>query len=617
MPGVSDPGARAVAAAIDARARASRSMPGPSRGARRARRRRACRPIGSRSSASRRARPGARQELFGTLRDEVATLIFYEAPDRVGATLADLAAALGADRRASLGRELTKLHEEHVRGTLGELAARYAEIAPRGECTLVVEGGAAATRRTIDIEAELRRLLAEGLGPKDAAARLVVVTGKPRRQLYQLALSLQRAREPMTVTDADPVRRTSLPHLAVAPAHAAVRARGDRPPRSRACRRSASASGTASAAPTSAPIAPASRTCSSTCSRTRPSGSAAHHYDVLRARRRDRGERVDQRRSHRVPRGRARRISSRSRCGSRAIAWATSRRDFDVERLVDAAGGRARRAPPALRGRAVRRRAVRGRPRAVSRGPPAAPPDDRPPRRHPGRDRRRRARVLSHLVRARERDARDRRRRRPTTSTRSSIATSAASRARRVRRARARRAAAGARCATRVADPFAALAPHPPRVARPARARRRRARARHPDRRVVRGRHRRAVAPPRLRDPARAARLGVDDQRPARRRGPRRGRSAHRRRSRRGPRDPRRGVRARRRRARDRARGHAPRGGHDLVADRADAPRPACSSAACCTPTTPTCSRASSRAIAPSRPPRSRRRSRAGSGATR
>jgi 16S rRNA (cytidine1402-2'-O)-methyltransferase len=134
---------------------------------------------------------GARQELIGTLRDERATMIFYEAPDRVGATLADLAAALGEGRRASLGRELTKLHEEHVRGTLGELAAKYADIAPRGECTLVIEGGVTDAPE-IDIEAELKKLLADGLGPRDAAARLVIVTGKPRRQLYQLALSLQR-----------------------------------------------------------------------------------------------------------------------------------------------------------------------------------------------------------------------------------------------------------------------------------------------------------------------------------------------------------------------------------------------------------------------------------------
>ena len=81
-----------------------------------------------------------------------------------------------------------------MRGTLAELAARYATEPPRGECTLVVEGGQGETA-TVDIEAELRALLAQGLGPKDAAQRLVVLTGKPRRQLYQLALSLERAKD--------------------------------------------------------------------------------------------------------------------------------------------------------------------------------------------------------------------------------------------------------------------------------------------------------------------------------------------------------------------------------------------------------------------------------------
>jgi len=192
MPGVSDPGARAVAAAVLSGARVE-VIPGPSASL--------AALVGSGLPSDRFTflgfpprETGARQALFGTLRNEVGTMIFYEAPDRVGATLADLAAALGGARRASLGRELTKLHEEHVRGTLAELAARYAETSPRGECTLVVEGGAAA-QADIDIEAELRRLLAEGLGPRDAAARLVVVTGKPRRQLYQLALSLARSRD--------------------------------------------------------------------------------------------------------------------------------------------------------------------------------------------------------------------------------------------------------------------------------------------------------------------------------------------------------------------------------------------------------------------------------------
>lgn len=189
MPGISDPGTRAIAAAIAADARVE-VIAGPSAAL--------AALVGSGLPSERflflgfpPREPGARRELFGTLRDERATMIFYEAPDRVGDTFADLAAAFGDTRRASLGRELTKLHEEHVRGTLAELAARYADTAPRGECTLVIAGGTTAAA-AVDIEAELRRLLAEGLGPKDAAQRLVVVTGKPRRQLYQLALSLQR-----------------------------------------------------------------------------------------------------------------------------------------------------------------------------------------------------------------------------------------------------------------------------------------------------------------------------------------------------------------------------------------------------------------------------------------
>jgi 16S rRNA (cytidine1402-2'-O)-methyltransferase len=189
MPGISDPGHRAVAAAVASGARVE-VIPGPNAAL--------AALIGSGLPTDRFTflgfpprETGERQALLGTLRDEAVTMIFYEAPDRVGALLADLVLAFGADRLASLGRELTKLYEEHVRGKLGDLAHRYATVPPRGECTLVVAGGAAAAPH-VDIEAELTRLLATGLGPKDAAARLVVVTGKPRRQLYQLALSLQR-----------------------------------------------------------------------------------------------------------------------------------------------------------------------------------------------------------------------------------------------------------------------------------------------------------------------------------------------------------------------------------------------------------------------------------------
>jgi 16S rRNA (cytidine1402-2'-O)-methyltransferase len=137
---------------------------------------------------------GARRIALGELRTRPETLILYESPERVGACLADMCEAFGESRPVVLARELTKMYEEMVRGTCESLAARYANKAPRGECTLVV-GGASEDEQSsqpIDIEAEIRLLLADGLGPKDIASRLMVKTGKARRELYQLALSLKR-----------------------------------------------------------------------------------------------------------------------------------------------------------------------------------------------------------------------------------------------------------------------------------------------------------------------------------------------------------------------------------------------------------------------------------------
>lgn len=193
MPGISDPGERAVRAAVEVGAQVV-VVPGPVAA------------IAALVASGLPSAPftfvgfppresGARRELFGRLRTGAATLVLYESPERAGATLADLRDAMGGARRASLSRELTKMYEEHVRGTLAELAERFAEVAPRGECTLVVEGAPeGAGAEEVDVEGELRTLLESGLGPKDAAARLVVRTGKPRRQLYQLALSLLRER---------------------------------------------------------------------------------------------------------------------------------------------------------------------------------------------------------------------------------------------------------------------------------------------------------------------------------------------------------------------------------------------------------------------------------------
>lgn len=194
MPGVSDPGQRLVAKAGSAGVRVE-VIPGPSA---------AITALVASGLPSERflflgfppREAGARRELFGALSADRATLILYEAPPRLSDTLADLVAALGPERPACVARELTKVHEEVVRGPLAELAARYAQAPPRGELTLVVAGASEAeaiarSAAKVDVEAEVRRLLAEGAGPKEIAARLSLATGKPRRAIYQLALALK------------------------------------------------------------------------------------------------------------------------------------------------------------------------------------------------------------------------------------------------------------------------------------------------------------------------------------------------------------------------------------------------------------------------------------------
>lgn len=187
MPGVSDPGERLVASAIQAGI-VVEVVPGPSAAVTAL--------VGSGLGTSRFTflgfpprTEGARRELFGSLRRRPETLLFYEAPGRTFATLVDLAAALGPERRACVARELTKIYEEFIRGRLDELAERYRETAPRGEVTLVVEGATADAEPELDLEAEVDARVAAGETPKEIAAALALKTGKPRRQIYQLALA--------------------------------------------------------------------------------------------------------------------------------------------------------------------------------------------------------------------------------------------------------------------------------------------------------------------------------------------------------------------------------------------------------------------------------------------
>jgi 16S rRNA (cytidine1402-2'-O)-methyltransferase len=138
-------------------------------------------------------RTGEKRRLFlARVRTLDATLVLYEAPRRVADTLVDLHTVLG-EREAAVARELTKVHEEVVRGTLGELAAMYGRAPARGEVTLVVAGAPrGAADDSVDLGAAVRREVAAGRSPREIAAELSLRTGKPRRQIYQLAVSVRR-----------------------------------------------------------------------------------------------------------------------------------------------------------------------------------------------------------------------------------------------------------------------------------------------------------------------------------------------------------------------------------------------------------------------------------------
>lgn len=187
-PGVADPGAIVVAAARAAGARVE-PIPGP------------CAAALALSVSSfgggpfvfegfLPAKKEARRKRLQTLRPEERTIVLYEAPHRLAAALADLAAELGATRRATIVREATKLHEEIVEGPLEELAARFGgEV--RGEVVVVVEGETTPRDPAASVEVETAKLLAWamslGLSPDRAAREVATLTGLPRNRLVRAA----------------------------------------------------------------------------------------------------------------------------------------------------------------------------------------------------------------------------------------------------------------------------------------------------------------------------------------------------------------------------------------------------------------------------------------------
>ena len=133
----------------------------------------------------------SRREHLESLVKEVRTMVFYEAPHKLCNTLEDMAAVFGSNRPISLCRELTKLHEEVVRTTLGEALQKYTETPPKGEFVLVVAGAApeekpAATAE--DAAARALELMESGMSRKDAARQAAKELGLPKNLVYDATL---------------------------------------------------------------------------------------------------------------------------------------------------------------------------------------------------------------------------------------------------------------------------------------------------------------------------------------------------------------------------------------------------------------------------------------------
>ena len=137
------------------------------------------------------AAAGERGRFLAEMAPLRATVILYESPRRVGRLLAELAASWGGGRQAALCRELTKRFEEVARGTLAELAERFASEDVKGEVVLLIDRAAEAQIDQASLEDALRAAL-KTLSVKDAAADVAAKTGVAKRDVYQLALKLTK-----------------------------------------------------------------------------------------------------------------------------------------------------------------------------------------------------------------------------------------------------------------------------------------------------------------------------------------------------------------------------------------------------------------------------------------
>jgi 16S rRNA (cytidine1402-2'-O)-methyltransferase len=190
MPGISDPGYELVKACVEAGITVV-PIPGPSAA------------ITALSAAGLPtdkfvfegflpAKGQERKQRLEAIASLTQTLILYEAPHRLRQTLQDLAAVLGENRQIVLARELTKLHEEFWRGSIGDAIAHYTSREPQGEFTLLIAGISLEKPQLSEatIKAELQNLLDQGLSRSEASRQLAQLTSLSRRHIYQLALEI-------------------------------------------------------------------------------------------------------------------------------------------------------------------------------------------------------------------------------------------------------------------------------------------------------------------------------------------------------------------------------------------------------------------------------------------
>jgi len=134
----------------------------------------------------------SRRDHLNAVKDDTHTLIFYEAPHKLLSTLTDMRDTFGAGRKISLARELTKIHEEVRRTTLGEAVEYYTENNPKGEFVLVIEGAEppAPPEMTLEDAVDMaRRLVEEGMRPTDAAKQISAQSAFRKSEIYTALIS--------------------------------------------------------------------------------------------------------------------------------------------------------------------------------------------------------------------------------------------------------------------------------------------------------------------------------------------------------------------------------------------------------------------------------------------